>query len=208
MASRARIERVNARRGLSDRACPRHAHPNVRRPLISTLEPAPTSCPPRSGLARAADQSLPVLPAREPALLWAATSGSTPVPPQSALLGRRPRPGRSGQPEPGRARSRAHPGAVFPLPGRPGLHLRQGLLLFPARRRRAGGHHYDIAAESLDSLAFLPAARSSTAGRARLGGEWIETLMALQGVSSSRQHTAAPSITPSGSWLPRGRRAR
>jgi type IV secretion system protein TrbE len=54
-----------------------------------------------------------------------------------------------------------------------------------------GGHHYDIAADSLDALAFYPLASIDRPTERAWAAEWIETLMALQGVVVTPAHRGA-----------------
>ena len=54
-----------------------------------------------------------------------------------------------------------------------------------------GGHHYDIAAESIEALAFYPLAEIDRPAERSWAAEWVETLMTLQGVVVTPAHRGA-----------------
>jgi type IV secretion system protein VirB4 len=184
----ARLEEVNAIETYLG-SLPGHGHPNVRRPLVSTrnladLLPATSVWP---GLA---SSPCPTFPARSPALLWAATSGSTPfrlnlhvsdvghtlvVGPtgsgKSTLLG-------------------LIQAQWFRYSGAQVFAFDKGSSAMPLARA-AGGHHYDIAAEGIDSLSFCPLAGIADGHERAWAAEWLAILFDLQGIAVTPGHRAA-----------------
>ena len=184
----ARIERVNALEAYRS-SLPSHAHPNVRRPLISTMNLAdllPTT---------SVWPGLPMNPCHfyppgSPALLWAATSGSTPFRlnlhvsdvGHTLVLG------------PTGAGKSTLVGLIqaqfFRYPDAQVFTFDKGYSSFPLVTA-CGGHHYDVGADSLEDLAFYPLAKIDKPAERAWAAEWIETLMTLQGVVITPAHRSA-----------------
>jgi len=184
----ARIERVNALEAFRS-SLPSHAHPNVRRPLISTINLADL-LPTTSVWPGLPTNPCGYYPPGSPALLWAATSGSTPFRlnlhvsdvGHTLVLG------------PTGAGKSTLLGLIqaqfFRYPEAQVFTFDKGYSSFPLVAA-CGGHHYDIAAEALDALAFYPLAEIDRPAERTWAAEWIETLMALQGVAVTPAHRGA-----------------
>lgn len=158
---------------------PGQGHPNLRRPLLSTANLADLA-PLTSVWPGLAHNPSPYFPPESPALLVAATSGSTPfrLHLHDSDVGHTLIVGRTGG---GKstlvgllcAQFQRYAGAqvfLFDIGG-------SGALLAWA----AGGKHYDLAAGA--GLSFQPLAGIDEANERAWAGAWIEDLLALQGAS-------------------------
>jgi type IV secretion system protein VirB4 len=174
----ARVESVNAVEAWLG-SLPGHALPNLRRPMMHTLQLAHLL--PLSAVWAGRDTApCPFYPPNSPPLLHAVTDGSTPF------------------------RLNLHVSDVGHTlilgPTGTGKSTLLGLLAASARRypdasvfvfdkgrsmealtRAVGGQHYDIAGEDT-SLCFAPLANLHQAGEQGWAEDWVATLMALQGV--------------------------
>ena len=176
----ARLEEVNALEAFLG-SLPGHGYPNVRRPLISSRNLAHL-LPVTSVWAGRAENPCPFFPAGSPALLWAATSGSTPfrlnlhvsdvghtlvIGPtgagKSTLLG-------------------LLAAQWFRYEGAQVFTFDKGFSAMPLVRA-AGGDHYDIDGESTDRLSFYPLAGIDDPRERSWAMEWLETLFDLQGLA-------------------------
>ncbi len=184
----ARLEEVNAIEAFLA-SLPGHGHPNVRRPLISTRNLADL-LPLTSVWAGLPANPSPMFRTGSPALLWAATSGSTPfrlnlhvsdvghtlvVGPtgsgKSTLLG-------------------LMQAQWFRYPESQVFVFDKGYSAKPLVQA-AGGHHYAIAGQSVDSLSFSPLAGIRDRSERVWTAEWLEVLLDLQGLNvTPRQRTA------------------
>lgn len=174
----ARVESVNAVEAWLG-SLPGHALPNLRRPMMHTLQLAHL-LPLSSVWAGRENAPCPFYPPHSPPLLHAVTDGSTPF------------------------RLNLHVGDVGHTlilgPTGTGKSTLLGLLAAQARRyagasvfvfdkgrsmealtRAVGGQHYDIAGEDV-SLCFAPLANLDRPGETGWAEEWVATLMTLQGV--------------------------
>lgn len=174
----ARVETINTMDAFLG-SLPGHGVENIRRPIINTMNLAdllPTSTI-WTGENRAPS---PLFPPNAPALLHAITSGNSPF--RMNL----------------HVRDLGH-GIIFG-PTRTGKSTKLGLIAFQWRRylgariyafdkglsmyptcKAAGGLHFTIAA-SHDTLAFAPLAKIDTRARRAWAAEWINTILALNGV--------------------------
>ncbi|NNF87574.1 MAG: hypothetical protein HKM97_03535, partial [Acidimicrobiia bacterium] len=168
---------------------PGHGYPNVRRPLVSTRNLADL-LPATSVWAGLETNPSDIFPRESPALLWAATSGSTPfrlnlhvsdvghtlvVGPtgsgKSTLLG-------------------LIQAQWFRYPDAQVFAFDKGHSAMPLTLA-AGGHHYDIAAEEVDRLSFYPLAGIDDPRERAWAAEWLETLFDLQGLTVTPAHRSA-----------------
>ena len=174
-----RIETVNALEAFLG-SLPGHGYPNLRRPLISTRNVADL-LPVTSVWPGLAHNPSPFFPPKSPPLLWAATAGATPfrVNLHDSDVGHTLVLGRTGS---GKsvllamiaAQFRRYPHAqvfVFDV----GYSIRTLALA-------AGATHYDLAAGRPDALRFQPLARIDEPAERAWAAEWLETVLALQGV--------------------------
>jgi type IV secretion system protein VirB4 len=175
-----RIETVNALDAYLG-SLPGHGYPNLRRPLISTrniadLLPVTRVWP---GLA---NNPCSFFPPKSPPLMWPATDGATPFRfnlhdsdvGHTLVLGRTGS-GKSVLLAMIAAQFRRYPDAqvfVFDV----------GYSMWTLAKA-AGATHYDLAAGRPDSLRFQPLAQLDRPSERAWAVEWLETLLALQGVS-------------------------
>jgi type IV secretion/conjugal transfer VirB4 family ATPase len=175
----ARIETVNAIEAYLG-TLPGHGYPNVRRPLMHTLNLA-DFLPLTSVWAGLPNNPCPFYPPASPALGYAATSGATPF------------------------RLNLHVGDVGHTlivgPTGAGKSTMLGFLMashfrYPKAQifafdlgnsafalcNAAGGDHYEIAGESSE-LAFYPLQDIDNPAERTWAADWLETLFALQGVT-------------------------
>ena len=175
-----RIETVNALDAYLG-SLPGHGYPNLRRPLISTRNIADL-LPVTSVWPGLASNPCSFFPPNSPPLMWAATDGATPFRfnlhdsdvGHSLVLGRTGS-GKSVLLAMIAAQFRRYTDAqvfVFDV----------GYSMWPLAKA-AGATHYDLAAGRPDSLRFQPLAQIDRPGERAWGAEWLETLLALQGVS-------------------------
>ena len=184
----ARLEEVNAIETYLG-SLPGHGYPNVRRPLVSTRNLADL-LPATSVWSGLPNNPCPAFPEGSPALLSAATSGSTPfrlnlhvsdvghtlvIGPtgsgKSTLLG-------------------LIQAQWFRYPDAQVYVFDKGGSAMPLVKA-AGGHHYEIAAEAIDTLSFCPFAGISGGRERSWAAEWLEVLLDLQGVTITPRHRAA-----------------
>ena len=184
----ARIEEVNAIEAFLG-SLPGHTYPNVRRPLISTRNLSDL-LPITSVWAGSPTHPSPLLPEGSPALLWAATSGSTPfrlnlhvsdvghtlvVGPtgagKSTLLG-------------------LIEAQAFRYPGAQVFVFDKGYSALPLVTA-AGGDHYPVAGGDGAGLCFYPLAGIADPNERAWAAEWLETLFDLQGLRIAPAHRAA-----------------
>ena len=183
----ARIEDVNAVEAYLG-SLPGHAHPNVRRPLMHTLNVADI-LPLTAIWSGPRTHPCPFYPADSPPLAYVGTSGATPF------------------------RLTLHVGDVGHTlvlgPTGSGKSTLLGFLMaqhfrYPRAQVFAfdkglsalvlctacGGEHYDIAGVDAD-LCFYPLARIDDPAERSWAAEWLETLISLQGLAVRPQHRGA-----------------
>lgn len=181
LAFTARVESINTMDAYLG-SLPGHGVENVRRPLLNTMNLAdllPTSTI-WTGENRAPS---PLFPPNAPPLLHGVTSGNSPM--RINL----------------HVRDLGH-GIIFG-PTRTGKSTKLGLIAFQWRRylgariyafdkglsmyptcKAAGGRHFTIASNA-DKLAFAPLSRLDTRTRRAWAMEWIDTILALNGVNTT-----------------------
>lgn len=183
----ARREEVNALEAFLG-TLPGHGYPNVRRPLLGTRNLADL-LPMTSVWAGRETNPSDLFPPQSPALLWAATSGSTPfrlnlhvsdvghtlvIGPtgagKSTLLG-------------------LLAAQWFRYPQAQVFTFDKGYSAMPLVLA-AGGDHYDIAGDRIDQLSFYPLASIDDARQRTWAAEWLEVLFDLQGVAVTPRHRA------------------
>jgi type IV secretion/conjugal transfer VirB4 family ATPase len=175
-----RIETVNALEGYLG-SLPGHGYPNLRRPLLSTINIADL-LPVTSVWPGLATNPSPFFPPNSPPLLWAASAGATPF------------------------RFNLHDSDVGHtlVLGKTGSGKSVLLTLLAAQFRRyphaqvfafdvgysmwmlaqaAGAQHYDLAAGRADALSFQPLAQLDQPLERAWAAEWLETVVGLQGVT-------------------------
>jgi type IV secretion/conjugal transfer VirB4 family ATPase len=174
-----RIESVNAVEAYIG-SLPGHGYQNLRRNLVSTRNAVDML--PLTGVWPGLEHNpSPMFPPNSSPLLWATTTGSTPFRLNLHVgdVGHTMIVGKTGA---GKstlvamlcAQWRRYEGAqvfLFDV-GYSGLPLCKAI----------GGHHYDIAAGRPDALSFQPLARIDEAVERAWATEWVETVVALQGV--------------------------
>ncbi|MCP3962339.1 MAG: transporter [bacterium] len=184
----ARLEEVNAIEAYLG-TLPGHGYPNVRRPLVSTRNLADL-LPATSVWAGLATNPCPFFPDSSPALLWAATSGSTPfrlnlhvsdvghtlvIGPtgsgKSTLLG-------------------LIEAQWFRYEDAQVFVFDKGYSAMPLTKA-AGGDHYAIAGERDEDLSFYPLAGIDDPRERAWAAEWLEVLFDLLGLEiAPRERTA------------------
>lgn len=175
-----RIETVNALDAYLG-SLPGHGYPNLRRPLISTRNIADL-LPVTSVWPGLANNPCSFFPPKSPPLMWTATDGATPFRfnlhdsdvGHTLVLGRTGS-GKSVLLAMIAAQFRRYPDAqvfVFDV----------GYSMWTLAKA-AGATHYDLAAGRPDSLRFQPLAQLDRPSERAWAVEWLETLLALQGVS-------------------------
>jgi type IV secretion system protein VirB4 len=175
----ARIETVNALDAFLG-SLPGQGYPNLRRPLLSTRNVADL-LPVTSVWPGLASNPSPFFPVNSPPLMWAATAGATPfrINIHDSDVGHTLVLGRTGS---GKsvllgmlaAQFRRYSGAqvfVFDV----------GYSMWTLAHA-AGAMHYDLAAGRPDALCFQPLARIDDPAERAWASEWLETVLALQGV--------------------------
>jgi len=175
-----RIETVNALDAYLG-SLPGHGYPNLRRPLISTRNIADL-LPVTSVWPGLANNPCSFFPPKSPPLMWPATDGATPFRfnlhdsdvGHTLVLGKTGS-GKSVLLAMIAAQFRRYKGAqvfVFDV----------GYSMWPLAKA-AGATHYDLAAGRTDSLRFQPLAQVDRPSERAWAAGWLETLLALQGVS-------------------------
>ena len=175
-----RVETVNALEAYLG-SLPGHGYPNLRRPVLSTQNIADL-LPLTSTWSGLAHNPSPYFPPASPPLLWAKTAGSTPF------------------------RLNLHDSDVGHTlvfgPTGAGKSVLLGFLAAQFRRypdaqvfvfdvgysmwtlsSAAGAKHYDLAAGRPDALRFQPLAALDEPTERAWAAEWLETVVALQGVT-------------------------
>ena len=158
---------------------PGHHYPNIRRPLLHTLNLA-DMLPITSIWAGLEYNPNPLFPPNSPALCYAATTGSTPFRfnihisdlGHTLLLGR-----------PGGGKSTALAfmmAQYFRYPNAQVFAFDKGYSAY-VLSKAAGGYHYDIGAEN-SSLCFCPLQHIDTENDRAWAIEWLETLLTFQGI--------------------------
>ena len=175
-----RVETVNALEAYLG-SLPGHGYPNLRRPLLSSrnvadLLPVTSVWP---GLAR---NPCPFFPRESPPLLWAASAGATPfrVNLHDADVGHTLVLGRTGS---GKSVLLALLAAQFRRYPKAQVFVFDVGDSMWALAHAAQATHYDLARGRPDALQFQPLARIDEPAERVWAGEWLETLVALQGVS-------------------------
>jgi type IV secretion/conjugal transfer VirB4 family ATPase len=174
-----RMETVNALEAWLG-SLPGHAYPNVRRPLVHTLNLADL-LPTTSIWAGPDTHPCPFYPPQSPPLLYAATAGATPLRVvlhsgdngHTLLVG----PSGAGKSTLLGLLAASH----FRYPRAQVFWFDKGFSAF-VLGHAAGGRHYEIAGES-GALAFYPLARVDVPAERQWAEEWLEILLQLQGVS-------------------------
>jgi type IV secretion system protein TrbE len=174
-----RIETVNAVEAYLG-SLPGHGYPNLRRPLISTkniadLLPATSVWP---GLAHNPSSFFPT---NSPPLMWAATAGATPfrVNLHDSDVGHTLILGRTGS---GKSILLAMIAAQFRRYDRAQVFVFDVGYSMWTLAKAADATHYDLAAGRPDTLRFQPLARVDELIERAWAAEWLETILALQGV--------------------------
>jgi len=173
-----RIETINALDAWLG-SLPGHAYPNVRRPLIHTLNLADL-LPTTAVWAGPEFHPCPFYPPQSPPLLYAATAGATPlrITLHSGDLGHALLVG-----PPGSGKSTLLgmlAASQFRYPRAQVFWFDQGLSAF-VLCHAAGGRHYEIAGPQ-GGLSFYPLARVDDLDERQWAEEWLEILVQLQGV--------------------------
>jgi type IV secretion system protein VirB4 len=175
-----RIETVNALDAYLG-TLPGHGYPNLRRPLISTRNIADL-LPVTSVWPGLANNPCSFFPPKSPPLLWAATDGATPFRfnLHDSDVGHTLVLGRTGS---GKSVLLAMIAAQFRrYPDTQVFVFDVGYSMWTLAKA-AGATHYDLAAGRPDSLRFQPLAQVDRPSERAWAAEWLETLLALQGVS-------------------------
>lgn len=181
----ARLEDVNALEAYLG-SLPGVGHANVRRPLVSTRNLADL-LPMTSVWAGSPTNPSPLFPRDSPALVWASTSGSTPFRLNLHVsdVGHTLVIGPTGS---GKSTLLSLLQAQwFRYPDAQVFTFDKGLSARPLVEK-AGGDHYDIAGEAIDSLSFSPLASVANAKERSWAAEWLEVLFDLQGVEVHPGH--------------------
>ena len=167
---------------------PGHGYPNVRRPLLGSRNLADL-LPMTSVWAGQETNPSPLFPEESAALLWAATSGSTPfrLNLHVADVGHTLVIGPTGA---GKSTLLGLLAAQwFRYADAQVFTFDKGLSAMPLVRA-AGGDHYDIAGERVDQLSFYPLAAIDEDRERAWAAEWLEALFDLQGVTITPRHRA------------------
>jgi len=174
-----RIETVNALDAYLG-SLPGHGYPNLRRPLLSTRNAADL-LPVTSVWPGLRTNPSPFFPPDSPPLLWAATGG-TPfrVNLHDSDVGHTLVLGKTGS---GKSVLLALIAAQFRRYPRAQVFVFDvGYSMWPLAQG-AGAAHYDLAAARPDALRFQPLAGIDAPGERAWAAEWLETALALQGVT-------------------------
>jgi type IV secretion/conjugal transfer VirB4 family ATPase len=175
-----RIETVNALDAYLG-SLPGHGYPNLRRPLISTRNIADL-LPVTSVWPGLANNPCSFFPPKSPPLMWPATDGATPFRfnLHDSDVGHTLVMGRTGS---GKSVLLAMIAAQFRrYPDAQVFVFDVGYSMWTLAKA-AGATHYDLAAGRPDSLRFQPLAQLDRPSERAWAVEWLETLLALQGVS-------------------------
>jgi type IV secretion/conjugal transfer VirB4 family ATPase len=179
------LERVNAVEAFRG-SLPGHGFPNVRRPLIHTRNLAHL-LPTTSVWAGEPVNPSPLFPPKSPALLWAATAGTTPYRLNlhaGSDVGHTLVLGPTGA---GKSTLVALlQASFFRYPNARVFVFDKGGSSFPLCAA-AGGQHYDIGASS---LGFYPLQSLGTPAERAWAADWLEQLFTLQGISINPSHRA------------------
>jgi type IV secretion system protein VirB4 len=182
----ARIEDVNAVEAFLG-TLPGHGYPNVRRPLLHTLNLADL-LPLTSIWPGLAQQPCPFYPPQSPPLAYAATSGSTPfrLNLHVADVGHTLIVGPTGS---GKSTLLAFLLAQqFRYLGAHVFAFDKGYSLYPLCAA-SGGSYYEIGADT--GPAFTPLAQIDAPAERLWAQEWLETLVTLQGITVTPMHRRA-----------------
>jgi type IV secretion system protein TrbE len=177
----ARIETVNAVEAWLG-SLPGHGHPNIRRPILHTLNLA-DMLPITAVWAGLAKNPCPFYPPDSPPLAHAATTGATPFRLNLHVgdVGHTLILGPTGA---GKSTLLAFLIAQqFRYPRAQVFSFDKGYSLY-CLNQAAGGEHYDIAGANSE-LAFCPLQQIDTAGDLAWAEEWIEVLCTMQGLQVS-----------------------
>jgi len=174
---------------------PGNGRQNIRRPLIHTLNLADLM-PTTSLWPGSATSPNPLFPARSPALLWAATSGSTPFRFNLHVedVGHTLVVGPTGS---GKSAFVATLQAQwFRYPDAQVFTFDKGYSALPLTLA-AGGHHYDIAAQATDQVTFYPLFSVDQTGERTWAADWLETLLLLQDLrmTPARRHAVESALS-------------
>ncbi|HEX8849117.1 MAG TPA: DUF87 domain-containing protein [Gemmatimonadaceae bacterium] len=175
-----RIETVNALDAYLG-SLPGHGYPNLRRPLISTRNIADL-LPVTSVWPGLAHNPSSFFPPKSPPLMWAATAGATPfrVNLHDSDVGHTLVLGRTGS---GKSVLLAMLAAQFRRYPRAQVFVFDVGYSMRTLALAAGARHYDLAAGRTDALRFQPLARIDEQAERAWAVEWLETVLALQGVA-------------------------
>lgn len=177
----ARVETINTMDALLG-SLPGHGVENVRRPLVNTLNLAdllPTS----SIWTGSENAPCPLYPPLSPALMHCVTHGATPFRLNLHVrdLGHAFIFGPTG------AGKSTHLGIIAAqlrrYPGMSIYNFDKGMSMYPLTKA-VGGLHFSVAADD-DSLAFCPLQFLETKGDRAWAMEWIDTILALNGVDTT-----------------------
>jgi type IV secretion system protein VirB4 len=160
---------------------PGHGYPNLRRPLLSSMNIADL-LPVTSVWPGLATNPSPFFPPDSPPLLWAASAGATPfrMNLHDSDVGHTLVLGKTGS---GKSILLALLAAQFHrYPGAQVFAFDVGYSMWMLAQA-AGAQHYDLAAGRADVLAFQPLARVDQPFERAWAAEWLETVVGLQGVT-------------------------
>lgn len=181
LAFTARVETINTMDAFLG-SLPGHGVENVRRPLLNTMNLADLL--PTSSIWTGDDKApCPLFPPHAPAFMHCVTSGNSPF-----RLNLHVRDlGHAIMFGPTRAGKSTHLG-ILALQFRRYLGARiyafdKGMSMYPACRA-ARGRHYTVASND-DKLAFAPLSRLNTRTRRAWAMEWLDTIMALNGIETT-----------------------
>ncbi len=175
----ARIEDINAVEAYLG-SIPGHAYPNVRRPILHTLNLADL-LPITAVWAGPQTNSSPFYPPNSPPLSYAATAGSTPfrISLHVGDVGHTVMIGKTGG---GKSTALNFLMAQhFRYPNAQVFAFDKGYSSY-ALVSACGGHYYDIGAEQ-GGLAFCPLKRLDTPADQAWASDWIEIMLTLQGAT-------------------------
>ena len=182
-----RVEGVNALEAYLG-TLPGHGYPNLRRPLMSTRNIADL-LPVTSVWPGLATNPSSFFPPQSPPLLWAATAGATPfrVNLHDSDVGHALVLGKTGS---GKSTLLGDARRSVPALRRAQVFVFDVGYSMWVLTQAVGGTHYDLAAGRTDVFRCQPLARVDESAERAWAAEWLETLVALQGLIVTSSHRA------------------